>query len=190
MPKLFLIFFLIAAYLSSFSQVSDIISVKKKNGRTIKSFYEGSPILFQEQDGEYIGGPIEKIHHDSIYIRMYTVQKAPSPFGTYIFDTLNTYLVKTNYKDIRRISVYKGHGSLRQKLGLLMMIGGAGYAALNILNGSFFNLPVTDKKNLKTLGISAAVFGAGFINNKLFAANSFSRKRDKIAYIGLNSRAR
>jgi hypothetical protein len=66
------------------------------------------------------------------------------------------------------------------------MIAGAGYAALNLINGSLFNLPVTDKKNLKTLGISAGLFAAGFINNKFFPPNLFSRKKDKIVYISLN----
>lgn len=169
-----------------FAQVSDIVSVRKRNGRTIKSFYESSYISFQTKEGAYIEGPIEKIHHDSIYVRMYTIQKGLSPFGSYVFDTLNSYLLNTDYKDIRRISVYQHHGSIRQKLGLLMMIGGAGYAALNLLNGSFFNLPITDKKNLRTLGISTAVFSAGFINNKFFAANSFSKKSDQIIYISLN----
>ncbi|MFI5188502.1 MAG: hypothetical protein ACHQF0_17350 [Chitinophagales bacterium] len=186
MPKLLLIFLLTATQFSLFAQVSDIISVKKRSGRTIKSFYESSQIFFQTKDGGYIEGPIAKINHDSIYIRMYTIQKGISSFGAYVFDTLNTFLVNASYKDIRRISVYQHHGSMRQKLGLLMMIGGAGYAALNLLNGSFFNLPITDKKNLKTLGISAAVFGAGFINNKFFAANSFSKKSDRIVYISLN----
>lgn len=174
-----------ATQISSHAQVSDIISVKKKNGRTIKSFYEDSRILFQTRDGDYIEGPIAKIHHDTVCVRMYTIEKGFSQFGSYVFDTLNTYLINTNYKDIRRISVYKHHGSRREQLGTLMMIGGAGYAALNLINGSFFNLPITDKKNLRTLGISTAVFGAGFLNNKLFAANLYSRRKDKIVYIAL-----
>jgi len=170
---------------SSSAQVSDIISVKKKNGRTIKNFYEDSRIAFETKDGEYIEGPIAKIHGDTVYVRMYTVQKVPTLFGTFGFDTLNTYLVNADYKDIRRISVYAHHGAIRQKLGVLMMIAGAGYAVLNLLNGSFFNLPVTDKKNLKTLGISATVFAAGFINNKFLVSSSFSRKKDKIVYAAL-----
>jgi len=185
MSKSLLIFLLSLIYLSSSAQVSDIISVRKKNGRTIKSFLEGSRISFQTKDGEYFEGPIAKIHHDTVYIRMYTIQKGFSPFGTYIFDTLNTYLVNTNYKDIRRISVYPHHGSIRQKLGFLMMIAGAGYVVLNLVNGSLFNLAITDKKNAKTLGISAGLFAAGFINNKFFAANSYTKKKDQIVYVSL-----
>ncbi len=181
-----MIFFLIAITLSLSAQVSDIISVKKKNGLTIKSFYEDSRILFQTKDGEYIEGPIAKIYHDSIFVRMYDIEKIPSSYGSYIFDTLTTYIVSENYKDISRISVYRHHGTVRQKIGVLMMIGGAFYAALNLINGSLFNLPITDKKNLKTLGISAGVFGAGYINNKFFPPNLFSTKKDKIVYISLN----
>ena len=185
MVKLPLAFFLIVMHVSLLAQVSDIISVKKKNGRTIKNFYEGSRIFFQTNDGGYIEGPIEKIHHDTISVRMYTVQKAVTSFGTYAFDTLNTFLVNENYKDIRRIQVYTRRGSVRKKIGLLMMAGGAAYAAVNLLNGSFFDLPITDKKNLRTIGISAGVFVLGFINNKFLLPDLFSRKKDEIVYITL-----
>ncbi|HEY2721481.1 MAG TPA: hypothetical protein VGI82_07140 [Chitinophagaceae bacterium] len=184
MLKLLLTFFLIIAGFSSFAQVSDIISVKKKNGRTVKSFYEGVRILYQTKYGDYIEGPIEKIYHDTVFIRMYMVQKGLSQFGSYVFDTLNSYLVKTNYKDIKRVSVYR-RGSNREKLGDLMMIGGAGYAALNLINGSLFSLPITDKKNLRTLGISLSAVAIGFLNNKLFASNPYSRRKDQVIYISL-----
>ena len=186
MPRLLMIFFLIAIKLSSQAQVSDIISVQKKNGRTIKNFYEDSRILFQTKEGEYVEGPIAKIYHDSIYVRIYVIQKMMSAYGSYMFDTLNTYLVSKNYKDISRISVYSHNREIRREIGAIMMIAGTGYAALNLINGSLFNLPISDKKNVKTLGISAGLFAAGFINNKFFPPNLFSRKKDKIIYISLN----
>ena len=117
MPRLLMIFFLIAIKLSSQAQVSDIISVQKKNGRTIKNFYEASRILFQTKEGEYVEGPIAKIYHDSIYVRMYVIQKMMSAYGSYMFDTLNTYLVSKNYKDISRISVYSHHREMRRLIG-------------------------------------------------------------------------
>jgi hypothetical protein len=181
-----MIFSLIAIQFSLQAQISDIISVQKKNGRTIKNFYEGSRILFQTKNEEYIEGPIEKIYHDSIFVKMYTIQKMMSAYGSYVFDTLNTYIISKNYKDISRISVYSHHREVRRLMGSAMMIAGAGYAALNLINGSLFNLPVTNKKNLKTLGISAGLFAAGFINNKFFPPNLFSRKKDRIVYISLN----
>ena len=185
MPKLVVIFLLATFPYTSFAQVSDIIAVKKKNGKTIKNFFEGSTILFQTKDGDYIEGPIDKIHGDTVYIRMYDIEKIASSVGNYVYDTLSTFLIGTNYHDIKRISVYKGRGSIRQKVGVLMMVAGAGYAVLNLLNGAFFNLPITDPENLKKLGISAALVAVGFINNKFFPPNSFTRKKDKIVYISL-----
>jgi hypothetical protein len=184
-PKLVVILFLIAVRYTSLAQVSDFIAVKKKNGITIKNFYEGISILFQAKDGEYIEGPIAKIHHDTVYVSIYNIQKLPTSLGNYVFDTLNTFTIGTNYKDIRRVSVYKKRGKLRRDVGVLMIVAGATYAVLNILNGAFSNLPITDPENLKKLGISAGLVAAGFINNKFFPPNSFSGKKNKIVYISL-----
>lgn len=180
-----MIVFLVVMYSTSFAQVSDFIAVKKKNGITIKNFYEGINILFQTKDGEYIEGPIEKIRHDTVYVSFYNIQKLPTSLGNYVYDTLNTYTIGTNYKDIRRISVYKKRGQLRRDVGVLMIVAGAGYAILNILNGAFSNQPITDSENLKKLGIAAGLVAVGFINNKFFPPNSFSGKKDKIVYISL-----
>ncbi|HMG68100.1 MAG TPA: hypothetical protein VK588_10450 [Chitinophagaceae bacterium] len=185
MPKLLLVIFIVAFQFSSMAQVSDIISVKKKNGRTIKNFYEGSPILFETKSGDYVEGPIEKIHHDTISVRMYVIQKVPTIFGTYVPDTLNTFFTKVNYLDIRRIKVLHPQRFIRERVPILLMIGGAGYFILNLVNGSYFNQPITDKQNLKKLGIAAGAFGAGFLASKLFPVNTFSRKGQKIVYINL-----
>src|SRR5215467_8811105 len=166
MSKLLFISFLLIMHGSSLAQVSDIIAIKKKNGKLVKNFFQGFPILFQTKDGDYVEGPIDKIHGDTVYIRMYDIEKMATSLGSYVNDTVNTFLIGTNYHDIKRISVYKGRGSIRQKVGILMMVAGAGYAILNLLNGAFFNLPVTDPENLKKLGISAGLVAIGFINNK------------------------
>jgi hypothetical protein len=184
-PKLVVIFLLAVIHYTSFAQVSDILAVKKKNGKIVKNFFQGSSILFQTKSGDYIEGPIDKIHGDTVYIRMYDIERMTTSVGNYVYDTVSSFLIATNYHDIKRISVYKGRGSIRQKVGVLMMVAGAGYAVLNILNGAFFNLPITDPENLKKLGISAGLVAVGFINNKFFPPNSFSRKKDKITYVSL-----
>jgi hypothetical protein len=62
------------------------------------------------------------------------------------------------------------------------MFGGAGYFALNIINGLYYNEPITNKENLNSLGIAVGAFSIGLIINKFFSVNRFSRKRHQIVY--------
>jgi hypothetical protein len=65
------------------------------------------------------------------------------------------------------------------------MIGGAGFLALNILNGTLYNQPITDKRNMRSLGIATGAFGLGFLINKLFSSDGFNKKRHHIVYVDL-----
>lgn len=185
MPTLLLLSFLVFVQFSSSAQVSDIISVKKKNGLPLKNFYSGVNILFQTKSGEYVEGPIERINNDSVVVRMFVIQRLPTTLGFYLQDTLKTYLTSTHFKDIARIRIYKHPRFLEQRAGPLLMLGGAGYFLLNIINGSYFKQPLGDAKNVKSLATAAGVFGVGFIIHKLFRPTVFTTRRQKITYISL-----
>ena len=103
--------------------------------------------------------------------------------GSYIFDTVATFLVGHHYKDISRIRLYGRSGSDGSTIGKMLVIGGAGYFLLNVINGAYFNDPITDKKNRKRLGISIGAAGAGLLLNKLTKGRNYSRKKDQILYI-------
>lgn len=65
------------------------------------------------------------------------------------------------------------------------MLGGGGYLALNLLNGAVFRLPITDKKNLRTLGISGSALGVGYLLSKLLSSDGFTKKKHAVKYIDL-----
>ncbi len=183
-PPLLLILFLTASFFS-FSQVSDYISVRKKNGRLIKSFFHGSKIIFKTKDNYYVEGDVKQIKNDSVFVTMYTIQPFITNMGFNAVDTVGKYVVGVDYKEISGIKVFKRYRFIRGKIDKILRYGGAGYFALNIINSALDNKSVTGKKNVKSLSVAAGAFGLGFILNKYFPVNRFSRKRHRIVYVKL-----
>lgn len=183
-PLLFFFFLLLVYDLSA--QQADYISVRK-NGRAVKHFISGSRIVLQTTAGNYVEGPVHAIQHDSVYITIYDVRMLPTVWGTRIRDTVSVYVLPLHYKQIERIYLNPRRGFLKRSAGPLMMLGGGGYLVLNVLNGAVFGLPVTDAKNLRTIGTSAGVFGAGFLLNKMFQSDGFTTRKHEIRYVALGA---
>lgn len=183
-PTLKLIALLLLAQ-STTAQSLDYISIRKKNGRVVKNVYTSSNVLLQTTDGNYWQGPVEAIRHDSIFLKIYDIRMYPTIWGSQMRDTVSRYLLGLHYQDISRIHLNKRSSFVQRSGGPLLMLGGAGYFAVNVLNGTFFNQPILDKRNLKTLGIAAGVFGVGYLIQKLFAGDGFSKKNHRIVYVDL-----
>ena len=185
MKPLLCLFLLLSVLQNASSQSPDYIAVRKKNGRTIKNFYAGSEILFQTNDGGYVQGPIKMIRNDTVFILLYDIRLFPTTIGTLVRDTISVQTISVNYKEIKRIQLSGKPGFLQRTVGPLLMIGGAGYVVLNVLNSATSGLPVTDEENLQRLGIAAGVFGVGFFLTKLFSSDGFSKSKHQIVYVDL-----
>ncbi len=168
-----------------FGQSLDYISVRKANGRAIKNFYTGSQILLQRQDGSYLQGLVQAVRNDSLYVTLFNIQYYPTTFGTYVQDTIGITHVGLRYPEIQRIFLNWHRGFFQRAAGPLLMIGGGGYLALNILNGALYQMPVTDRKNLQRIGTASGAFGLGFLFKKLFASDGFSKRKHNIVYVDL-----
>jgi len=184
MPRLLLSFLLLLST-HLFSQGSDLISVRKKNGAVIKTFFAGSPIVFETKNGSYIDGRIKEIKNDSIFVTIYNTATFMTILGVTMFDTVSTHLVSVHYNDIESIKVFIRHRFLRGKIDKLLLYGGAGYFGLNVINHTISGESLTANDNLKKLGIAATAFGLGFIIKKYFYVNRFSRRKHKIVYVKL-----
>ena len=182
MPRLWTSFLLLLS-IHLFSQGSDLISVRKKNGAIIKTFFAGSPIVFETKNGSYIDGRIKEIKKDSLFTTIYNTGTFMTNLGVTVFDTVSIHLVSVHYKDIESIKVFIRHRFLRGKIDKLLMYGGAGYFGLNVINHVISGESLTADDNLKKLGIAATAFGIGLIINKFFYVNRFSRKKHKIVYV-------
>lgn len=177
--------FLLLLSTPSFCQGSDLISVRNKNGSVIKTFFAGSPIIFETKTGSHIDARIKEIKNDSLFITIYNTATVMTNLGVTIFDTISTQLARIYYKDIESIKVFKRHRFLRGKVDKLLMFGGAGYFGLNVINHVISAESLTADENLKKLGIAAAAFGLGLIIKKYFYVNRFSRKKHAIVYVKL-----
>ena len=180
-----LLFFLLFSSLASTAQSLDYISVRKPNGQVVKNFYTGSDVLFQLADGSYLKGPIENVRNDSVYVRVYDIRYYPTAWGTYMKDTVATTDIGIRYKEISRVFLNRRKTFFQRTAGPLLMLGGGTYLAVNLLNGAFYDLPLTDSKNLRRLGIAAGSFGLGYLFKKLFASDGFSSRKLHIVYVDL-----
>ncbi len=166
-----------------FSQVSDFIKVKKRNNRTLKTFFPGSIISCQTVYGNYIGGVVRDIRNDSVFVKEYDVRTLPNQWGVASVDTLGSYIVGIHYKDILMVEYGKRESFGFIKNGTLFMIGGIGYAVLNLVNGKYLKESVTGKENLKSLGISLGVAGAGYLMSRVYKRNNKAGKRYIVEYV-------
>lgn len=172
--------------LHSVAQMSDFISVKKSNGRTLKTFMPGNPIRFTTVEGRGFEGWITQIKKDSIFIKVFDIRTLPTQFGTTMVDTVGSYQFGLPYQDIFRIEV-KDRGSFNFITnGTLFMIGGLGYAALNLINGAYLKEPITESRNLTSLGIALGVAGAGYLLNRIDHQKKKSGKKYKIVYVRMS----
>lgn len=178
---------LMIGFIGAFSYLpaQDFITVKKKNGVPVKTFVQGSPITFETIYGDYVSGPIEILQNDSLFIRYYDIRRYPTSIGSVVIDTITTFLIKYHYNEIKRIKIAGRNRSFASKIDKLLMLGGAGYFALNIVNGAYFNESITSNKNLRSLGISLGAFGTGLIINKFFKPKDFTTRKQKIEYVKL-----
>jgi hypothetical protein len=186
MRQLLILILLCTHFFDAFPQISDIISVRKKNGTVIKTFVAGVPIVFQTNDKMYIEGTIHDIRNDSIFIMVYDIRTVLTRLGVTVVDTVSRHVARFHYHDMERIKVYNYRRFVRGKLDRLLMIGGAGYFGLNLVNGAYLQEPVTSRQNLQSLGISVGAFGLGWLIKRYFPVNRFSRKKHKIVYINLH----
>jgi hypothetical protein len=162
---------LLTLFLSSsvkiFSQASDFITVKKRNGKTIKTFFPGIPISFITFDKRPVSGLITAIRNDSVFVKEFDIKPMYNSIGIPVTDTAGIYLSGFNYKEIDQVDVYEGMRFQEVTPGRILIIGGTGYALLNVINGAYLHQSITSSKNLTSLGIAAGAVGTGLLLNYL-----------------------
>ncbi len=166
---------------ASFSQAGDFVVIKKKN-QTIRTFFSGSYARFQLLGGEWFNGRIVHIQNDSLFFREVIVQQVPTPWGVTRLDTMTTSVRKVHYNDI--IAVPRRKESFTYiKNGSLLMIGGGGFIALNLVNSAHQHYAPFGKDNLQGMLTAAGAFAAGKTMHKLHKPYHTMGKKYKVRYI-------
>lgn len=174
--------------LPAISQVPDFISVKKRNGITVRNYYAGGwSITFKATDGRIYEGPIKRIANDSLWVTFYNVNKLQSIWNTIIYDTADTYSIPFHYKEIDHIilpTLRRRNGYLAT-LGRMMQYGGFGYDVANVVNSIYYKDSFTSARNLRNVGIATAVGIGGTILKSRFGDIRRRTKRYRIVYVNM-----
>ena len=173
---------------TSFSQNADFISVKKKNGVAVKSFYSGSFISLETNNGLFVSGTIRNIADDTLFILWHDIRVMPTQWGSRIADTIATYLTKVKYTDIKRISLNIRRSRLPVLISKVFIIGGAGNILLSGFNSVRDKEPLFSNDNLGKYAVSGAFIGIGYLIKKLLGDGDFNPRKHKIVYVRLNSK--
>lgn len=185
-PTVLLIIILFGSLLS-FSQQSDFIVLKKRNNRTIKTFYTGSFISAQTHRGFNINGFITDIRNDSIYIRQEERQLMGTEFGLEL-DTL-VYTIGIDYREINRFNYTKQYkwggkrGFVQVALPKIMMIAGVGFIILESVNTIYRKESFNEDGKLAALGVAAGVAVAGYLWERMQERSNKAGGKYKVVYI-------
>lgn len=143
------------------AQPSDFLVIKK-NQRIVKSFFAGSNIIFATGTGSY-SGQITAVNKDSLYINQYDIRQVPTNLGVYVVDTVATYRLRFNYKEITKIARERGKGFDWAASGGTLL-GGGGLLAVVGLGTWIFAKPGTRYHASTGLVVgSAALAGIGYL---------------------------
>ena len=177
MKQALLFILLLSVTQVTLSQSSDFIVLKKRNNRTLKTYYPGAFISAVTYNGFAINGFIKDIRHDSLIILQQERQLIPTEFGATL-DTMS-YTFGIDYHNIKTFhytSQYtwgRKRGFVEITIPRLMKMGGVGFLVLELVNTGYRKESISADNKLVSLGIAAGVAATGF------AISYFQNRSDK-----------
>ncbi len=175
-----IIFFLLLLSSDSFAQGSDMVVLKKRNNRTLKTYFPGLQIHFITMSGSEVKGTVRKIAKDSIFINIYDERRAYTIFGTSFWDTIAVGLARYHINEIREVvKPARGFGFIRN--GYLFMLAGTSYAFLHVFNSAIYK----EKVDPKTLAFCVGSIGTGLLLKRVHRNTVRLGKRYYLQYIPL-----
>lgn len=148
----------ICTSITAFAQPSFV--VLRKHNQTIKTYFTASYIVFQLSNKQWIEGRIRKIKEDSLFIDQMAIRQVGNYFGLPTVDTLKLGLFKVHVNEIYAVPKEDKSISIISN-GVVLRAAGAGYIALNIINGIGKGEPIFKGQNGTNLGIATGVFAVG-----------------------------
>lgn len=194
MLRLFIPILLISLSIAAFAQPSDYIVLKKKNNRTLKTYFQGTFISAVTYTGFNLNGIIREIKSDSVFIEQQEVRQVPTQFGVPALDTV-VYTIRLHYTEIRAFFYTSNKAGMGRKRnyggGLLqniMIIGGTGFIALELVNTIYRGESLSDGNKLTVLAIAAGVAVTGFLWKQLQNRSTRAGTKYKVIYVNMGSK--
>lgn len=184
--NLLLILFLLFANLL-YSQQSDFIVLKKKNNRTLRTYYPGAFISAVTVNDFPINGFIVAIRNDSLIIRQEERKLMATDFGMEL-DTF-VYTIGIDYRQIKQFNYTRAYswggrrGFVQVAVPKIMILGGAGFVVLETVNTLYRGESFKDDKKLVALGVAAGIAAAGWFIESRKKRNKKVGKKYKVVYV-------
>lgn len=183
MKKTFLSVAISFIYINSFSQPSDFLLIKKSN-KTVKTFFAGSNISFQTDEGRY-EGRIDTINKDSLFISQFDVRQAMTVLGVYVLDTVTIYKLKFNYNNIIKIDEQRTRGFDVAASGGSLLGGGILLTAFGLGTWAFTK-PASQYYASRGLVIgSASLAGVGYLLLRSKSSRYIIGKKYQLDYVNV-----
>ncbi|MFZ9301675.1 MAG: hypothetical protein ACO23V_11965 [Chitinophagaceae bacterium] len=156
----------------------DMVVLRNKQNRTIKSYFSGIPITFADNTGQVISGVVKKVLRDSLYIQQYDIRRSATMWGTPVQDTVGAYTLKFHSNEI--VWIKKNRGTIEPiRNGTVFMIGGLGYGLLHSINAAYLGEPIL----WSNLAVAGGAIAGGYIMKKLRSNRYVIGKKYTLNYI-------
>jgi hypothetical protein len=174
----FIIILLASTDLPAQVNSSDMVVLRNKKGRTIKSYFSGIPIDFGDRGGRVVNGIVKKIDNDTIFIQQYDIRRMYNQWGTSVADTVTTYLLKYHHNEVGWVRKPKAKFEFVRD-GTIFIIGGTGYLLLHVINAAYLKEPVVGS----TVAIAGGIAIGGLVMKKLRKNKYSIGKKYQMVYI-------
>jgi hypothetical protein len=188
MRTLLLFIFLFSFIAEVSAQSNDFIVLKKRNNRTLKTYGQGSFLSAKTNTGFQLNGIITAIRNDSIFIKQQETKLVSTEFGqavdtvfyTFGFDHRN---IDAFYFSRQFDPIMRRRGFLQATLPAILIAGGFGFTALELINTAYRKEKLNDRKKLLSLGIALGVGGTGVLLETLNSRKDKVGNKYKVYYI-------
>jgi hypothetical protein len=186
MKSILLIFF-IFFYDIAICQQSDFIVLKKRNNRTVKSYFPGSFIAAVTYTGYRLNGIIKEIRNDSIFVEQQEVFQVATQIGVPRLDTV-VHTLRMHYTEISQFFFSPGSSSRKKRFAevsipKIMVIGGAGFIVLELVNTAYRKESINEGNKIGTLAIAAGIAGAGVLWQQLQKQRTKAGGKFTVVYV-------
>ena len=179
-PIIAIIFLLICLMETVVGQSSDVLVLKRRDGKRIIRYMQGGQISFVEKTGAHYSGNILRIDRDTILMEMYDIRRVSTSMGGILFDTVSRFPVKVDHRDITSvIKPPQSFGFVRN--GSLLKWSGIGYSVLHLLNAAISKEPVVGVQ----LATAAVATGVGYLMGRLYKDSYVLGRRYSWQYLDL-----
>lgn len=192
MLRLSLPILLIGFSLIASAQPSDYIVLKKKNNRTLKTYFPGTFLSAVTYTGFTLNGVIKQIKNDSVFIEQFDVRQVPTQFGVPALDTV-VYTIRLHYQEITKYlyTTNRSGGARRTGGGLLpqiMILGGIGFIVLEVVNTLYRGESLSDGNKLTVMAIAAGIAATGFLWKHLQNRGDRTGKKYTAVYVRMSGK--